>query len=102
MSGSYSLNLFLIKDNVVTFDFIIENSDNFSFLSEARNAPFIVVDKSQLNIISSKAQKHELLVHTSSEKDFKGTTVNMTCHSIDGVSFEVPFTVPLKGECNVN
>ena len=40
------------------FDLIIENSDNFSFLSEARNAPFIVVDKPQLKITSSIKHKN--------------------------------------------
>ena len=58
MPGSYSLNLFLINDIVVTVDLIIENSDNFSFLSEARNAPFIVVDKPQLKITSSIKHKN--------------------------------------------
>ena len=54
------------------------------------------VENSQLQIISFEDCKYLYLIHTWSDKPFKGTDVYQTLPSLHRGSFEITLTVPLK------
>ena len=49
-----------------------------------------------MKINSLKKQKHGYLIHSCSDKTFKGIDVDWTCHPINGSFIEITVPVPLK------
>ena len=93
----YPWNLYLIHnvENIVVFldlkVFISDNSYMFSCGRNARN--FFCRETAQLKIISFWNYKHGYLIHTWSDKDFKGSVVNRALPSLHGGSLEIMLTI---------
>ena len=61
-----------------------------------RNAQVTFVEESQLKIISFQKDKQWYIIHTWTDKGFKGTVVNQTLSSFHEGPLEIRLTVTLK------
>ena len=79
-------------------DFKVFNFDNFCMFSCSRNAQVFFVEKTQYKIIGFKIYTNSYLIHTCSDKAFKGAVVNQALSSLHEGSLKIALTVPLKQE----
>ena len=64
----------------------------------SRNAQVFFVEKTKYKIIGFKIYINSCLIHTCSDKAFKGTVVNQALSSLHEGSLKIALTVPLKQE----
>ena len=84
-------NLYIdVEDMVVFLDLKVFNFDSYYMLSYIRNA-----HSNFYRETSIENYKHWFLIHTWSDKTFKGTIVNRALSSVQGGQFKIR-TVPVK------
>ena len=69
----------------------VQYSNNSYMFSCIKNMQVTFVEKTQLKIICFPNYKHWYLIHTLSDKAFKGTVVNWALPSLHGNKTNIPF-----------
>ena len=74
------------------------NPENLYLIKNVEDTLVTFADKPQMKIKSLKEEKHWYLIHTWSEKAFKGTVVNRALPFLHWESPQITLTVPLRNK----